>query len=51
MQFELARTADVDLTVLMRDGKDGSKHIYCGVLPGPVVHLFVELWLVLSIFC
>ena len=34
MLFELARTADVDLTVLMRDTKDGSKYIYPPDLPG-----------------
>ena len=50
MQFEPARTADVDLTVLMRDGKDGSENMYCCVLPGPVVHLLLELLLVFSVF-
>ena len=51
MQFEAARTADVDLTVLMRDGKDGSEHMNRRILPGPDVHLFLELWLILLIFC
>ena len=51
MLFELVRTADDDLTVLMRYSKDGSEYIYRRVLPGPVVHLFLELWLVLSISC
>ena len=50
MIFDLVRIADVDLTVLMRDGKDGSEHMYTNVLPGPVAHLFLELWLVLSVF-
>ena len=43
MQFELVRTADVDLTVLMRDDKDGSEHMYRHVLPGLVVQLYLEL--------
>ena len=51
MQFELVRTADVDLTVLMRADKAGSEHMYHRVLPGLVVHLYLELWLVLSVFC
>ena len=51
MIFELVRIADVDLTVLMRDGKDGSEHMYTYALPRPVAHLFLDLWLVLSIFC
>ena len=48
---ELVGTADVDLTVLVRDGKDDREHMYRRVLPGAVVHLLLELWLVLSIFC
>ena len=51
MLFELVRTADVGLTILMRDGKDGSEHMYHRVLLGAVVQLFLELLLDLSIFC
>ena len=46
----LVRTADVNLTVLMRDSKDGSKHVTTA-LPGPVAHHFLELWQHFSIFC
>ena len=49
MQFELARTADVDLIVLMKDGKDGSKHRYRRVSLRLVAHLFRGLWLVLHL--
>ena len=51
MLFELVRTADVGLTILMRDGKHGSEHMYHRVLLGAVVQLFLELWLDLSVFC
>ena len=39
------------MLILMRDSKDGSEHMCRHVLPGPVIHFFLALWMVIFIFC